>query len=886
VANYNVDIAVALKGAEKLGRFNKQVKDFGENIKGANIFLQSFSKGSEGLAVSVGNLQRNLGTASKNLREVALGTKEATIAAVQYVKAQDELNKGLIEQQKLVDDVSGKTAKKAAADNKTLQEALLKLETKQTRKLEERFETQKEFQKEFKDEINKINQKRKEENKLIKQNVQQTKKTVAEEIKKKFSIIASQNERRKNFKQSIKELEANRKQIPINDRINAQLKKRGLILSSNGKQIISNNQNRNRRGMGGGLPNAIGSGIIGGGFPLLFGQGATAALGGGIGGVAGGLIGGQFGFALSIAGTTIGSTLDQLSKALLKPTENIEMLVNRLGLAGTETGDLALELEKLGLTTSAAELLLKEFETEFGLTADDIKENAETLKTFNNEINKLGTSLTLMMSDVLNPLIKELNNLIKGKRPEGISRGVTGTVDFFTANALDLDKRGQLLDEIAPILNPTKPPKLSNIPPGEQTVNNPDFGKPGTVGEQTVNNPDFGKPGTVNENISSLKKRLQDLKEIAKFNKDILPLQQALEIEQQRSSLTNDELSILKANNNLKKAENTLSVSKQELQISFNTLGSKELKNLEEKIRKERILVNTAKAAVTNAENAKKINDMKNQASLADLDNRIKLQKESLTLLPKELNILQQKNKLSSLESALDIAEAENNQTKINNLTKQIKLQNILIQQAEILANPIQAEMIMLDQQMKQLNDVGMRVVGLSRTIGSSFQESFKGVITGTMSVTDAFRNMTNRIADYFLDMAARMMANQLQRSILGMFGGMFGGGATDVFAGFNRGPTNPNNLTMDSFANGGRPLVGRPSVVGERGPEVFVPDRKGTIIPNHALGGSTNVIVNVDATGSAVEGDEQQGRELGRLISVAVQSELVQQKRPGGLLA
>ena len=50
--------------------------------------------------------------------------------------------------------------------------------------------------------------------------------------------------------------------------------------------------------------------------------------------------------------------------------------------------------------------------------------------------------------------------------------------------------------------------------------------------------------------------------------------------------------------------------------------------------------------------------------------------------------------------------------------------------------------------------------------------------------------------------------------------------------------------------------------------------------------GGSTNVVVNVDASGSNVEGDEDRGRELGRLISVAVQSELVQQKRPGGLLA
>ena len=66
----------------------------------------------------------------------------------------------------------------------------------------------------------------------------------------------------------------------------------------------------------------------------------------------------------------------------------------------------------------------------------------------------------------------------------------------------------------------------------------------------------------------------------------------------------------------------------------------------------------------------------------------------------------------------------------------------------------------------------------------------------------------------------------------------------------------------------------------------MFSPGVSGMITPNHALGGSTNVIVNVDASGSSVEGDEQQGRELGRLISVAVQSELLEQKRPGGLLA
>ena len=66
----------------------------------------------------------------------------------------------------------------------------------------------------------------------------------------------------------------------------------------------------------------------------------------------------------------------------------------------------------------------------------------------------------------------------------------------------------------------------------------------------------------------------------------------------------------------------------------------------------------------------------------------------------------------------------------------------------------------------------------------------------------------------------------------------------------------------------------------------MFTPGVSGMITPNHALGGTTNVVVNVDASGSNVEGDEEQGRELGRIISAAIQSELIKQKRPGGMLA
>ena len=102
--------------------------------------------------------------------------------------------------------------------------------------------------------------------------------------------------------------------------------------------------------------------------------------------------------------------------------------------------------------------------------------------------------------------------------------------------------------------------------------------------------------------------------------------------------------------------------------------------------------------------------------------------------------------------------------------------------------------------------------------------------------------------------------------------------------------PINDIQNTVMMAANGGPVGMRQPYLVGEKGPELFVPNQSGNIIPNHDLagvsGGGMNIVVNVDASGSNVEGDEEEGRELGRLISVAIQSELIKQKRPGGMLA
>ena len=96
-----------------------------------------------------------------------------------------------------------------------------------------------------------------------------------------------------------------------------------------------------------------------------------------------------------------------------------------------------------------------------------------------------------------------------------------------------------------------------------------------------------------------------------------------------------------------------------------------------------------------------------------------------------------------------------------------------------------------------------------------------------------------------------------------------------------------PGSFDLSSItrAAGGPVKGGRSYLVGERGPELFSPGVSGMITPNHAFGGTTSVVVNVDASGSSVEGDESGGEELGRLIGAAVQAELIKEKRPGGLL-
>jgi len=153
-------------------------------------------------------------------------------------------------------------------------------------------------------------------------------------------------------------------------------------------------------------------------------------------------------------------------------------------------------------------------------------------------------------------------------------------------------------------------------------------------------------------------------------------------------------------------------------------------------------------------------------------------------------------------------------------------------------------------------------------------------VTTGKLN----FRDLANSIIK---DMARIAIQQSITKPFTNFITGLFGNANGNAFVDgkvqkYAYGGV-VNRPTLFPMANGGIGLM------GEQSPEAILPLRRGSngkLGVQSTGGGLGNIVVNVDASGSSVEGNESQGRELGRLVAVAVQSELLQQKRPGGLLA
>jgi tape measure domain-containing protein len=279
--------------------------------------------------------------------------------------------------------------------------------------------------------------------------------------------------------------------------------------------------------------------------------------------------------------------------------------------------------------------------------------------------------------------------------------------------------------------------------------------------------------------------------------------------------------------------------------------------------------------------------------------------------IAREFNTLKEEAK--SADELAMISLNENLEKKIAELEAEREINELLIQRATLVANLVKASSMPTVYNELETQDAALQaILDKYPAIGSAADAAatlatsgMAAMIDGTKSAQEVFADFLNTIANALMQTAAKMIAQYIAIGIARMFAGMGGSVPTDaggwatsfatpqpgIGTGFNFDAGAMTGGMPWSFgggrAAGGPVSSGQTYMVGERGPELFVPGRSGTIVANDKMGGgNTNVVVNVDAKGSSVEGDEQGANQLGRVISAAVQSELIKQQRPGGILA
>jgi hypothetical protein len=155
--------------------------------------------------------------------------------------------------------------------------------------------------------------------------------------------------------------------------------------------------------------------------------------------------------------------------------------------------------------------------------------------------------------------------------------------------------------------------------------------------------------------------------------------------------------------------------------------------------------------------------------------------------------------------------------------------------------------------------------------VGASVSEAFKGMLTGAQGWREGLRGIINAVID-------QLWKLYVVQQIVGF--------VTDSLGSIGL----PAPTGVSARAVGGSVNANTPYLVGERGPELFMPRGNGTIIPNHNMGGGgggSSITLHVDARGAGDPAAVRQQVQMGiaeaapQLIAMAEASTMRSLGRP-----
>lgn len=298
-------------------------------------------------------------------------------------------------------------------------------------------------------------------------------------------------------------------------------------------------------------------------------------------------------------------------------------------------------------------------------------------------------------------------------------------------------------------------------------------------------------------------------------------------------------------------------------------------------------------------ETERKLNDIKLKQAEADrtlATKKLDLEKAQFGIaqqrLMMELAVLNKKNNITDV-NANGLTEAQQGLfDRINtNAQSAFEMQATSIESVfQTVARSIRAANTELDIAEQNLDTMTQLGNAVGESLENGMVSAFEGIIDGTKDVKDAFKDLATGI----LKEMSKVIANKLAAQIIGS---MFPVSNVPVSESYL-----PDNFRYGGYTSGklpqanvggvlSGPQAGYPVMM--HGTEAVVPLPNGREIPVQMKngGGVNNVTVNVnvDNNGNATTTTEAQSSQdagkLGQMISQAVQKELQNQKRSGGIL-
>ena len=275
---------------------------------------------------------------------------------------------------------------------------------------------------------------------------------------------------------------------------------------------------------------------------------------------------------------------------------------------------------------------------------------------------------------------------------------------------------------------------------------------------------------------------------------------------------------------------------------------------------------------------------------------RLKGQEKQLDIEYRYAQLLAQEKDIKAQEAIIyvgnteQVANQRDIQRELNQLQNESAKNQIAALQAQVgLQSQLtegQKRIEQLRTEFAQLTNLESISITAADNIGTAFGQAFQEIINGSSSAQEALAKMMQSIGENFVNMAVQIIAQQTTMVILGTIlkalgiGGIGGGGGfsyqgvtgnalgTSMISG-NFTPTPFSTAGLGFRANGGPVSAGAPYVVGEHGPELFVPGRNGSVVSNSGLRdamgaapGSGSPVLNMSFQTTSIGGVEYVSRD------------------------